>query len=531
MSTVAEEPHVPDPSEPAWLRELEISVASYDTVAGTAQQWLEEHAADADQAIVRRVELVQASASTRRGLLADGATQMREIRQWAVDHEQAYLQARAERVLGVLLRRAGEATSSLEHAVAAVNVLPPDTHRTVLADHLVCLGDALALSGSVDEALEEYRRAEQLARACDHDELFLLALNNRTYTLYEDARLEEASALADELVAATLRITGELPLHTLDTAASIYAADGRLQAAERLYAMVDLTDDVAPEDAAETLLSLARVRRQRGDLEGARDTLTRMAGVCEGQHLGAVEIRALSEWAELSAASGDYQRAFEQYKQYHERLLAQRVVEQEARARMMQAIFQTSQARAESERFREMSYRDPLTKLRNRRFVDERLPQLIDAQLLAGRPLTVAFIDLDHFKGINDTCSHEVGDEVLRRVASVLDGTAHGTEGAFAARMGGEEFLVALPDVDVREASRRLESMRHIIETLQWDGITRDLPVTVSIGGASAPTDGTERLLLLGAADRRLYRAKDAGRNRVVFLDQDPAPRPVVNHS
>jgi diguanylate cyclase (GGDEF)-like protein len=234
-------------------------------------------------------------------------------------------------------------------------------------------------------------------------------------------------------------------------------------------------------------------------------------------------MRALSERSELAAAAGDYRQAFELYKQFHERSVAHRVVEQEARARMMQAIFQTSQARAESEHFREMSYRDPLTKLRNRRYVDERLPKLIETQLAAERPLTVAFIDLDFFKSINDTCSHEVGDEVLRRVAAVLDGTAHGTEAAFAARMGGEEFLVAFPDVDVHEAGRRLESMRHIIETLQWDGLTRGLPVTVSIGAACAPQDGRERLLLLGAADRRLYRAKDAGRNRVVFLEQEIA--------
>lgn len=518
VSAVAEEPFVPDPSEPAWLRELEISVASYDAVAGTAQEWLEQHAATAEPRLVRRVELVHASASTRRGLLEDGATRMREIRQWAVEHGEAYLQARAERVLGVLLRRAGEASASLEHAVAAVNVLPPDTHRTVLADHLVCLGDALALSGLVDEAVEEYRRAEQLARAHQHDELFLLVLNNRTYTLYEDGRLAEASQLADELVAATLRITGELPLHTLDTAASIYAADGRLQAAERLYAMVDLTDDVPPEDAAETLLSLARVRRQRGDLDGARETLARVGEVCAGQHLGAVEIRALSERAELSAASGDYREAFEQYKQYHERLLAQRVVEQEARARMMQAIFQTSQARAESERFREMSYRDPLTKLRNRRYVDEHLADLIDSQLADGRALSMAFIDLDLFKQINDTCSHEAGDEVLRRVAAVLDGATRHAPGGFAARMGGEEFLVALPGHDRASAQDRLEELRLAVAGIDWDGLTGGLPVTVSIGCATAPHDGAERLLLLGAADRRLYAAKDAGRNRVVSV-------------
>ncbi len=510
------------PSEQEWLRALELGVnEKFDEVAATAQSWLEGHEAHADPVAVRRVELVQAAASTRLGLIEDGASRMREIRQWAEEHGERYVMARAERLLGVLLRRAGEASASLEHAVASVNLLPDDAHRAVEADHLIGLADALALSGLVDEALSEYERAEQIARAGGEAELYVLALNNHTYTLFEDGRLEQAAEGADELVETTLRLRADLPLHVLDTAATTYSAVGRLAEAERLFARVDLTDDVAPEDAAESLLTLARVRRQRGDLGGAQDALDQVVATCAGQSLGGIEVRALAERAELSAATGDHRAAFEQYKQFHEQLLAQRVVEQEARARMMQAIFQTSQARRESERFREMSYRDPLTKLRNRRYVDERLSELVDAEVAVGRPLSVAFIDLDHFKQINDTCSHEAGDEVLRRVAAVLDGAAHDVEDGFAARMGGEEFLLALPGHDSEAAAHRLEGVRAAVEHIAWDGLTQQLPVTVSIGCAVAPDDGTERLLLLGAADRRLYAAKDAGRNRVVSCDTE----------
>jgi diguanylate cyclase (GGDEF)-like protein len=510
-------------SESDWLRALELGVnEDFSQVAATARQWLEDNAAHADPVRVRRVELVHAAASTRLGLIEDGATRMREIRQWAHDRDERYLQARAERLLGVLLRRAGEATASLEHAVASVNLLPDDAHQAVLADHRIGLADALALSGSIQEALTEYDRAQQIAAACQITSLYLLALNNRVYTLFEAGQLDQAVVGADELLAATARAGTDLPLHVIDTVATAFSAVGRLEEAERLFAKADLTDDVAPEDAAETTLSLARIRRERGDLAGAREALERVFATCAGQNLGGVEVRALCERAELLAASGDFQAAFEQYKEYHERLLAQRVVEQEARARMMQAIFETSQARRESERFREMSYRDPLTKLRNRRYVDERLGELIDQQVAAGRVLSVAFVDLDYFKRINDTCSHEAGDEVLRRVAAVLDGAAHHVEGGFTARMGGEEFLVVLPDHDVDDAVRRLDDLRRSVAGIEWDGLTRDLPVTVSIGCATAAADGTERLLLLGAADRRLYAAKDAGRNRVVSTD--PAP-------
>jgi two-component system, cell cycle response regulator len=505
------------------LRALEVEIDDdANELAAKADKWLEEHAADADPVAVRRVELVLAAAATRRGLVEDGAAQMREIREWALDHGEPYLHARCERALAVLLRRAGEATASLEHAVASMNALPEDAHPEVRADHLIGLADALAQTGSIEESLAEYERALQIASASQSPWLYVLALNNRVYTLFESGRMAEAAAGADELLALTTGDGADLPLFLIDTVASVYSAVGRLEEAERLFGQADLSGDVAPEDVAETLLSLARVRRVRGDVAGAEQALGQVLATCAGATLGGVEVRALCEQAEVSAASGDFEAAFGQYKQFHERLLAQRVVEQEARARMMQAIFATSQARRESELFREMSYRDPLTMLRNRRYVDERLSELIDEQLRAGRQLAIAFVDLDFFKRINDTCSHETGDEVLRRVAAVLDGAANRVEGSFTARMGGEEFLVALPDHDAAAADRSLEQLRSAIERIEWDGLTHGLPVTVSIGCATAPADGTERLLLLGTADRRLYLAKDRGRNRVVTNDAVP---------
>jgi diguanylate cyclase (GGDEF)-like protein len=451
---------------------------------------------------------------------------MREIGQWAADRGERYLQARVERLMGVLLRRAGEATASLEHAVASLNLLPSDAHPCVLADHLIGLGDSLTMSGAVHEGLEQYGRAIRLARENDDSELYLLALNNRTYSQFEAGDLEEAAQGADELVRATVGAGVRLPLHSLDTVATAYSAVGRLAEAEELFALADFDGaDVIPEDRAETLLSLARVRRERGDLDGAEEALARVVSTCEGHDLGGVETRVLAERAELAASRGDYRSAFEHHKRYHERTLAHRAVEQEARARMMQAIFEASQARAESQRFREMSYRDPLTRLCNRRYVDEQLSDLLDRTVRSGRSVAVAFIDLDHFKAINDTCSHEVGDEVLRRVAAVLDRAAHEVPDAFAARMGGEEFLLALPGCDVEAAVEHLERLRAAVAAISWEGLTHSLPVTVSIGCAVAPLDGSERLLLLGAADRRLYAAKDAGRNRVVH--PDPAPEAV----
>ncbi len=504
-----------------WMMRLELRVSDrFHEVAESASEWLAQAGPDADPVLVRRMQLVRAAADTRRGRVEDGAARMRSIRDWAADHGEWYLQARAERQLGVLLRRAGEASGSLEHAVASVNLLVADAPAAVRADHQIGLADALSVSGSSSEAVVAYRSAVAQAAASGHVDLRLLALNNYAYTLYEMGSEAEAVELCDQMLAILAEHELGLPLHVLDTVANVYLAVGRPDDAEQLFAQVDLTDAL-PEDAAESWLTLARLRRERGDLEGAQDALDRCVRTCADHDLGDAEVRAMGEQAELFAAHAQFERAFELYKHFHERVLTQHAVEREARARMMQAIFETDRARRETARFREMSYRDALTQLYNRRYVDDHLTSLLDGVGEAGGlpTVTVAFVDLDHFKAVNDTCSHEVGDEVLRRVARLLEERAGEVADGFAARMGGEEFLVVLPAVAGGDALALLERVRADLEALEWDGLTRGVPVTASLGCATAAQDGSERLVLLSRADQRLYVAKRAGRNRVVTTD------------
>jgi diguanylate cyclase (GGDEF)-like protein len=185
-------------------------------------------------------------------------------------------------------------------------------------------------------------------------------------------------------------------------------------------------------------------------------------------------------------------------------------------------MYETGEARRQSRRYREMSLRDPLTGLYNRRHVDEQLPLLLGPGGTPAAPVTVALLDLDHFKRVNDTCGHDVGDAVLRRVATLLqqavpaDG-ARAIGGSFAARMGGEEFLLVLVDTADDAAAALLEDLRRTVAAHPWAELTGTVPVTTSIGVTSTaafarPTPAD----LLGLADEHLYRAKDAGRDRVV---------------
>ncbi len=157
--------------------------------------------------------------------------------------------------------------------------------------------------------------------------------------------------------------------------------------------------------------------------------------------------------------------------------------------------------------------RDKLTGLFNRRHADA----FVDAQLeLAGRlgrPLAVILADVDHFKHINDSHSHAVGDAVLERLSRLLE--SHCRETDMVARYGGEEFLLCFPATEGPAAARIGEAIRAAVAALDWSDLAPSLRVTLSVGVA-ASARGMDRAAVLGTADANLYRAKRSGRDRVV---------------
>ena len=166
----------------------------------------------------------------------------------------------------------------------------------------------------------------------------------------------------------------------------------------------------------------------------------------------------------------------------------------------------------------ELSLRDPLTGLYNRRHADNELPRLVSAAERHLQPISLAMADLDHFKVVNDDHSYSVGDEVLRRFARVLSQVTRGTDTVI--RYGGEEFLIVMPQTGIDQASVLCERLRKAVESHTWYEVDPSLQVTVSIGVAdSARFDGV--IGLAAGADAALHRAKREGRNRVVAASQD----------
>ncbi|MEQ9639649.1 MAG: diguanylate cyclase [Alphaproteobacteria bacterium] len=160
------------------------------------------------------------------------------------------------------------------------------------------------------------------------------------------------------------------------------------------------------------------------------------------------------------------------------------------------------------ERLRRLATRDPLTGLLNRGALLETLSNGFEHACELGLALSVLFVDIDHFKAVNDSHGHAAGDEVLRAVAKALDTTVRPQD--LVGRYGGEEFVVGLLETDRVAAAMVAERIRVAVARLQ-----ASVPVTISIGMASLGPDTGTLEELLAVADAALYRAKANGRNRV----------------
>jgi len=164
-------------------------------------------------------------------------------------------------------------------------------------------------------------------------------------------------------------------------------------------------------------------------------------------------------------------------------------------------------------RLRRLSVTDPLTEAYNREFLQQRLPPAVENAERRGEPLSVAMIDIDHFKDVNDQFGHAIGDRVLAEVAGRLRAAIRA--GDLLVRYGGEEFLVLLPGSDATKAAEIAERMRLKMESdpIRTDGT--DIEVRISVGVAELRRGADTGAQLIRRADTALYAAKGRGRNLV----------------
>jgi diguanylate cyclase (GGDEF)-like protein len=207
-------------------------------------------------------------------------------------------------------------------------------------------------------------------------------------------------------------------------------------------------------------------------------------------------------------------------------LVANYQLERESRLNYLQRLLtriQGAQLAATVVQLQELSQRDPLTGLANRRALDTQLEALCEK----GERFSVIMVDVDIFKAFNDCYGHVIGDDCLRRVAAMLRASLRNTSDQIA-RVGGEEFVVVLPQTSVENARIMAERMRNSVYGLRiphTESPEHVVTISAGVSGSSGPTSADE---MLSGADKALYRAKSRGRNRVEVagIAQDDAILP-----
>jgi diguanylate cyclase (GGDEF)-like protein len=363
------------------------------------------------------------------------------------------------------------------------------------------------VGGELGAAGEEIERAMAIARGLPQAGFALGVLHcTRAEIRLGGGRPEDAMRDADraiELLTATGEANPYLLGMTVLMKVQALLALGRVEGARRAgeEALGRLGDRV-PQARSMILGAVAGALREAGRAEEAYDALARCAEL---------EREALREFSQLQlglerarlemAAARREADALNAKNQELEALVAELAgahAELGERTRQLEHL---------QEKLREQADRDWLTGLRNRRYLAR-----ASADEIRG-PVSLAVLDLDHFKSINDRFGHQAGDRVLVRVAELLVACVRGTD--VVVRTGGEEFAVLMPATPADAAAECCERLRAVIDAEPWERIAPGLAMTASIGVVST-AEASDFGELGRVADERLYSAKAAGRNRVV---------------
>jgi len=163
----------------------------------------------------------------------------------------------------------------------------------------------------------------------------------------------------------------------------------------------------------------------------------------------------------------------------------------------------------------ELALKDPLTGIYTRRAFEDKMDEEILVSARTKKPFSLAIIDIDHFKKINDTYGHQVGDEILKYMANMIKSSMR--EFDFIARYGGEEFALIMPQTDKKTALQVLRELTNLIKNYSPVVDENIIKITVSIGVSEFPLEALSKSQIIRVADERLYKAKNEGRDRIIY--------------
>jgi diguanylate cyclase (GGDEF)-like protein len=461
----------------------------------------------------RRATLILSDALSRSGQLEAALRCQLEVltdAELAGDENTA---ARAHCMLTSTYNRLAEVGQSQASAEAAVRLLDENAPPTWRAEHTMVLALFTSYLRRGPTDFTTFDEALRLARESGRLLLELATLNNYAYVALT-ARDPRAAPICAELRDLAARHLPEhCPSTWLDTIAIGQLREGDLDGASRTIGRAILLGNegqAEPSALAKALLTDAEIHLARNDPSRAEARASEARQVAIANGAGEAAALALRMLANLAGAAGDFEAGFELLSDYIGEWDAYQSERSEMHAATLQAIYGVELERQRRFAVERLADTDALTGLANRRHLNRRMSEL------AGTPIAVALLDVDHFKRVNDRYSHAVGDEVLRMLAAALATVIDAANDplGFAARIGGEEFVLLLGP-DRQAATDCCERIRNELETTDWTALAETLSVTVSIGLTIDASGDVARSELLGRADAQLYRAKQNGRNRI----------------
>lgn len=506
-------------------------------------------------------------------------TEARALCEWAKrDAEQigyAVGVAQSQTVLAFLLLDESELDTALTHANRALATFSAaGTHKWVPRAYCA-IGGVYRMGGDIGRCIEYYEKQRASAREIGDTYHEAVALHDIGFVLEDESYYQRALSLIETIdyqpalaamlsnMAALLQRKGDLALGrqyaeralviARDIKALVWEAqslwclamiDARLGESERAHEMLYAFESVGSQSQETMAFKRAQVYDA---LALDQQAIATFQGLLADAGLGRrMRLDVLAMIAPIYARTRRYREAYEaqrahetmrkqiqreQYTQLLQALTAQHraelaekrvAVEREEKERLAQSVVELERRNAE---IGEISIRDSVTGLFSRRYLNESVSRLIAEATRYGTAFSVALLDVDNFKAVNDTYGHTVGDSVIRKVAEILNHELRASD--IAARYGGDEFAMVFPQITVHGAYTACERIRVAIASHAWDELHPGIRITASIGIAGLlPGDSFDTLF--SSADRALYTVKRAGRNgvRASSAFQTSAPEP-----
>lgn len=379
--------------------------------------------------------------------------------------------------------------------------------RQTQATSLANIGRALSALERPEEAVAPLQESLGIFRELGNETLRVHALMKLAQVLEKTGDEDEAEALYREALSSAAERSDETWLFELhgNLGRLLYRLNRLEEAQPHLYqAMTGLPDLEQSSDLPEWRKEYSEILWTRGEMQ-------------EAWHEVNTAFHELEELAQRRTEKQIYQAMgrLELERMEHENEIY-RLRNEELADALQQVQDLQQQLEERNAELAELAVRDPLTAAFNRRRFVSRLSMEIDRSRRYRSPLSIAILDLDHFKSVNDTYGHTAGDRVLQGLVEILTQNTRSSDEV--ARHGGEEFAVIMPETELDEARTVLEKLRQMVESQLWQQTDLDRPITFSAGIAELDSDDSAETLV-NRADQRLYQAKDAGRNRVVAAE------------